>query len=191
MVLALLLVALGLGLDNLAAAVGIGMSGASPAARLRVAVVFGLFEGGMPVLGVLLGHGLTADLGSAARWAGSGLLIATGCYALAQAARRLRAGRHPAACSPRRLLPGRPATGRLLITGTALSIDNLAVGFALGTRHIGLALAAVVIGVVSVGLSLAGLELGGRLGAAAGQYGELLSGLILVGLGVALGCDAL
>ena len=76
---------------------------------------------------------------------------------------------------------------RLLVTGIALSIDNLAVGFALGTYHVSLLLAAAVIGTVSVVMSLAGLELGARIGMRAGQRGELIGGLILIGVGVAIG----
>jgi manganese efflux pump family protein len=183
-VLTLLLVALGLGLDNFAASVGIGLSGVSAGARLRVGVIFGLFETGVPVLGVLLGHGLAGDIGHATRWTGAALLIATGGYALAQAARSRRDDRPATARAAQ-------TTRRLLVTGLALSIDNLAVGFALGTSQVSLALAAVVIGAVSVALSLAGLELGGRLGAVAGEYGELASGLVLVGVGLAIAAGVL
>jgi manganese efflux pump family protein len=178
-VLTLLLVALGLGLDNFAASVSIGLSGVSASTRLRVAVIFGLFETGVPILGVLLGHGLAGDLGHAARWTGAALLIGTGGYTLAQAARERRHENPSPAPAPQ-------TTRRLLVTGIALSIDNLAVGFALGTSHISLALAAIVIGAVSVALSLAGLELGRRLGTLAGAYGELAGGLILVGVGIAI-----
>ena len=77
------------------------------------------------------------------------------------------------------LLPGEP--------GIALSIDNLAVGFALGTYHVSLPVAAAIIGTVSVVMSLAGLELGARIGMRAGQRGELVGGLVLIGVGVAIG----
>jgi len=183
-VLTLLLVALGLGLDNFAASVGIGLSGVSAGGRLRVAVIFGLFETGVPVLGVLLGHGLAADLGHAARWTAAALLIATGGYALLQIARGRRDQKPPAARTPQ-------TTRRLLVTGIALSIDNLAVGFALGTSHVSLPLAAVVIGGVSVALSLAGLELGGRLGAISAEYGELAGALVLVAVGIAIAAGVL
>lgn len=197
--LTLLLVALGLGLDNFAASVGIGISGVSGRTRLRVAVIFGLFEAAMPVLGVLLGHSLAADLGPATRWLGAALLIATGCYALLQAVRSRGPGKHPAGPAPgpgpgEHPAPASPpvgqSAGRLLVTGAALSVDNLAVGFALGTTHVGLAVTAVVIGVISVALSVAGLELGSRLGAMAGEYGEVAGGLVLVGVGVAVACGA-
>ena len=59
-----------------------------------------------------------------------------------------------------------------MVTGIALSIDNLAVGFALGTYHVGLVVAEVTIGVVSVTMSLLGLELGGRLGTRTGERGN-------------------
>ena len=76
--LALLLLAVALGLDNLAASIGIGVGGVRGATRVRVAVVFGLFEAGMPVLGLLLGHGLADSLGQVARWLGGAVLIAVG-----------------------------------------------------------------------------------------------------------------
>ncbi len=46
-------------------------------------------------------------------------------------------------------------------------MDNLAVGFALGAYRVSLPVAALVIGAVSVAMSLAGLELGARIGAVA------------------------
>ena len=76
--LALLLVALSLGLSNFAAAIGIGVTGVDAGTRLRVGLVFGIFEAGMPILGLLLGHSLAHALGSAAHWIGAALLIATG-----------------------------------------------------------------------------------------------------------------
>ena len=175
--LALLLVAVSLGLSNFAAAIGIGVSGVDARSRLRVGIVFGLFEAGMPILGLVLGRGLASTLGSAARWIGAGLLIATGVYALIQA---LRGSGEEAPA----LAEG--GIGRLLVTGIALSIDNLAVGFALGTYHVNLAVAALVIGAVSVALSLIGLELGARIGTRTGQRGELLGGLILIAVGIAV-----
>lgn len=182
--LALLLVAVSLGLSNFAASVGIGISGVGTGTRLRVGIVFGLFETGMPILGLLLGHSLARALGGAAHWTGAALLTATGLYAVIQAARSRAAhvGEHQAASQH---------PGRLLVTGLALSIDNLAVGFALGTFHVSLPVAAIVIGAVSVAMSLAGLELGGRLGARTGERGELLGGLVLVGVGVALAAGLL
>jgi putative Mn2+ efflux pump MntP len=184
-VLALIPVAIALGLSNFAASIGIGISGTGVRTRLRVGIVFGLFETGMPILGLLLGHRIAHELGHAARWTGAGLLIATGLYAVIQAARNRdaddQAGAH---------------LGRLLVTGAALSIDNLAVGFALGTYHVSLVAAVIVIGAVSVTLSLLGLELGRhfgarQFGASTGNRSELLGGLVLIGVGLALAARVL
>ena len=184
--LPLLLVALSLGMSNFAASVGIGVSGIDPRTRLQVGVIFGIFETGMPILGLLLGRSLASALGHAAHWIGAALLIATGSYAVVQAIRSDggQAGKALAT-------PAGQRTGRLLITGAALSIDNLAVGFALGTFHVNLPVAAVVIGAVSISLSLLGLELGSRLGSRTGGRGELIGGLVLIGVGIAIATGVL
>jgi len=178
---ALFLVAISLGLSNFAAAVGIGVTGVDARTRLRVGVIFGLFETGMPIVGVLLGHSLADTLGHAARWIGAGLLVATGLYALIQAVRDMRGEQ-----TDEPETPTGQSTGRMLVTGLALSIDNLVVGFALGADHVSVPLAAIVIGVVSVGLSLLGLELGDRIGTRAGDRGELIGGIVLIGVGIAI-----
>jgi len=66
-----------------------------------------------------------------------------------------------------------------------------AVGFALGTFHVDLAVAAILIGVVSVAMALAGLELGNRIGTQAGDRGELIGGLVLVGVGAVVASGVL
>jgi manganese efflux pump family protein len=55
-VLALVLVAGSLGMSNFAASIAIGLSGVDRSLRVRIAFAFGLFEAGMPVLGLLLGR---------------------------------------------------------------------------------------------------------------------------------------
>ena len=184
--LALLLVAVSLGLSNFAASVGIGVSGIDARTRWRVGVIFGLFETGMPVIGLLAGRSLASTLGHAAHWIGAALLIATGAYAVIQA---IRSADRPH--DDDRARPAGQRTWQLVITGAALSIDNLAVGFALGTYHVSLAVAAIVIGAVSVTMALAGLELGRQLGPRAGGQGELLGGLVLIGVGAAIAAGVL
>jgi manganese efflux pump family protein len=201
-VLALLLVAVSVGVDNFAAAIAIGVSGVDVRTRLQVGLVFGAFEAGMPVLGLVIGAQVAGPLGHAARWVGAALLIAVGGYAIFAAEReqaRSRAGtaatagdRDEAEQEPPDGARRAPvAFGRLLLSGLALSLDNLVVGFALGTAHISIWLGAIVIGVVSAGLSLAGLELGARAGRWAGERSEQLAGALLIFVGVALGTGLL
>jgi putative Mn2+ efflux pump MntP len=176
--LGLLLVAVAVGLSNFAAAIGIGLSGVDAGVRIRVAIIFGIFEAAMPIVGLLIGHRLASSFGAAASLIGGGLLIAIGIYSVVQARlNRSRAVQVPS------------GTGRLVVSGAALSIDNLVVGFALGTYQVSIVLAAVVIAVVSVGLSLIGLELGHRLGAVVEKWSAEVGGgvLVLVGAIIAAG----
>ena len=113
------------------------------------------------------------------------LLLATGVFALVHfRSRGGGQGRSHAGPAGRR-------TGRLIVTGVALSVDNLAVGFALGTFHVSLPVAVIVIGAVSVRLSLIGLELRQRLGARTGDRGEVLGGLVLIAVGIAVAAGVL
>ena len=183
--LAIFLVAISVGLDNFAAAIGIGLSGLDAKLRLQVALVFGVFEGGMPILGLLIGRSLTNVLGNHAHLIGGSILGLTGLYGIVTSEIERRSDREAKSVQPRR------GIGHLVVAGAALSIDNLIVGFALGTYHVSLVLAALVIAVVSVGMSLVGLELGKRLGMRVGEYGELLGGVVLMLVGVAIGAGLL
>jgi manganese efflux pump family protein len=210
-VLALLLVAASVGMSNFGAAIAIGVSGVDARTRLRVGLIYGAFETGMPVLGLIIGDQVAAPLGHAARWIGAGMLIAVGGYALVAAVRAGRTARASAAQQDSAVRPGGSAdksgaadkgsaaehrapglagTGRLLLSGLALSLDNLAVGFALGTYNISIAAGAIIIGVVSVTLSLLGLELGARIGKWAGERGEQLAALVLISVGIAIASGA-
>jgi len=206
-VIALLLAAVAVGLSNLAASIGIGVTGVTARTRLQVGLVFGAFEAGMPIVGLLIGQRIASDLGKAVRWPGAILLMIVGASALVRSlreSRRSAAGESPQPVAPvAPVAPAAPAAraappalpprrlGRLLVSGFVLSLDNLVVGFALGTYQVGILSAAILIGLVSVAMSLAGLELGGLLGRWAGQRSEQMSGLILILVGVAIAGGAL
>ena len=172
--LAIVLIAVALGLSNVAASIGLGMSGVDNRLRRRIAVTFGFFEAVMPLVGLVLGRSLARSLGAFASHLGGVLLIVIGVYAMIQA---------------RRDAPTPVGTrGGLVLTGAALSIDNLVVGFALGAYRVNVVLAAVTIAMVSVGMSLVGLELGGRLGTRI-EHGSAEIGaamLMVVGVAIAL-----
>jgi putative Mn2+ efflux pump MntP len=178
--LTILVVAAALGLSNLAASVGIGLSGVDAKLRRQLALVFGAFEAGMPIVGAVLGRQAARSLGGHADLVGGVLVGAAGSYAVVVAL-----------IGPGTQVPPRPGTARLVLTGLALSIDNLVVGFALGTLPVNLLVLSLVIAVVSVGMSLVGLELGSRLGERTGEYSELLGGVVLIGVGVAIATGVL
>ncbi len=134
----------------------------------------------MPVIGLLLGRSLVQYLGSVAKPLGGGLLVLAGTYAIGT--ELLGGDKEPAEDTELSMK-------RLVLIGIALSIDNLVIGFALGAYHVNIVVAAVIIAVISVALSLLGLEVGRRLGDRLGERAELVGGvvLILVGLAIATG----
>ncbi|MBV8221546.1 MAG: manganese efflux pump [Solirubrobacterales bacterium] len=175
--LALLLAAGSLGLNNFAVSIAIGLSGVDRSARVRIALAFGLFEAAMPVIGLLIGREVSHSLGSAAHIIGGLLLIAVGAQMTVSAARSRDEA--PTAIAD-------AGMGRLLLLAAALSIDNLVVGFALGAYRVPVVLGVAIIAVVSVGMSLVGLELGARLGANVEHGSALISGIAMIGIGVAI-----
>ncbi len=216
--LALALVAVSVGFSNLAASIGLGTGGVSLASRLRVAITFGLFEAGMPIVGLLIGTRLASSIGRDAKWVGAVLLIGVGSYGIITFTRKCGFGdivarwrTQPAAPANDDLAlgadpePASPGTGadaravttalrpagrewiKVAISGFALSLDNLIAGFALGSYQVNLITGALVFGAVSIAMSLAGLEFGARLGGLAGDSGELIGGVVLVGVGLAVG----
>jgi len=177
-ILGLLLVSVSVGLSNFAGSIGIGLSGIDGRTRLRVGIAFGLFEALMPIIGLLLGQAIAGTLGHDAKYIGGGILIITGGYTIWQGRRTVTEEEAP---KPRGL-----RTRHLIVTALALSIDNLAVGFALAIYHVQIVLAAFTMGAVSVAMSLIGLELGSRLGSRVEAWSEELSGGVLIAVGAAM-----
>ena len=176
----LVLVSLSVGLSNFAASIGIGLSGVDARTRVRIGLAFGVFETLMPILGLVLGATIAGSLAGVGRSIGAGLLMLTGAYGL------WKGRKHQELVEPAVVEMG---FTQLLITAVALSLDNLVIGFAFSFSRVPIVLAAGVIGVVSVCLSLIGLELGQRLGQRCEQWSQEVGGgvLIVVGLTLAAG----
>jgi putative Mn2+ efflux pump MntP len=181
-IITLILVGLSVGLGNFAASIAIGLGGVSGSLRMRIALVFGLFETGMPIIGLIIGNRVAHEFGGNANIIGGALLGLSGIYLVVNSLRKT---------DEKKVSKASRGWGKLLIAGLSLSIDNLIIGFGLGTRHQSLLLAVVVIGATSVCLALLGLELGDRLSGKVEEYSELLSGLILVLVGMLIGLKIL
>lgn len=187
--LSLLLVSVSVGLSNFAGAIGIGLSGIDVRTRVRVGVAFGFFEAFMPVVGLILGHSVAGFFGEYGKYAGGAILVLTGVYTIVS--ERFVTERQPVADASTTVARASTtvSTQSLLVTALALSIDNLAVGFALAVYPVDLWLAAITFGVVSILMSLIGLELGHLMGKRVEKWSEEIGGgvLILVGVAIAVG----
>jgi putative Mn2+ efflux pump MntP len=181
--LSLLLVSLSVGLSNFAGAIGIGLSGINARTRVRVGIAFGFFEALMPVIGLVVGHEVAGFFGQYGKYVGGAILILTGSYTIIQA-RFINV-------EQKTRMPRSLRTESLLVTALALSIDNLAVGFALAVYPVDIWLAAITFGVVSILMSLAGLELGHRLGKRAEAWSEEIGGTVLILVGIAIAAGVL
>jgi putative Mn2+ efflux pump MntP len=82
--------------------------------------------------------------------------------------------------------PGAWHGWRLLVSGAALSLDDLAVGLALGTVRYPIVLAVALFGFMSFVMSIIGLKLGAKLGTAAGEHGEVAGAIVLIGIAGAM-----
>jgi putative Mn2+ efflux pump MntP len=169
--LVVLWAAIAVSLGNLAVAIGIGISGADRSTKIKMTVVFALFEAGMPLIGLYAGHRFADAASSLTSLLGGGLLIVAGAWNLLEA----RSSEAP---------PSFQRSGQVLMTGLALSLDNLVVGVGMGAQGVRLLNSAVIFAVVSIVVSIVGLQLGKSLGSRLERGTEYVGGLTLIVLGV-------
>ncbi len=179
--IAIAIIFVSLGLDTLAVALGLGLSGLPRDRWLRVGLTFALFEGLMPVVGLLIGQGLGSALGAIATYVAAGILIVIGGLEIKEAV--LDDDDDDEA------IDFSPSAGKkrpLLLTGLSVSLDELAVGFALGVLHVPLGPALAYIAMQAFALTFVGLFIGQRLGKHLGERAELAAGIVLALLGIAI-----
>lgn len=173
--LKLLLFVLPLGLDTFAISAALGLQGLPARERLKVSLLLSSFEMTMPVVGLFLGRGLGAAIGSVAEYLAAAALIGLGVYMLR--ADEEAEGQRVASLSTR--------SGLAMIgLGISISVDELAMGFTIGLLGLSLVLAVILIGLQAFVVAQVGLRLGSRLGEAAREWAERLAGIALVGLGL-------
>ena len=172
--LTLLLIAVGLCMDTFAISISCGMCMRQARWRsgLKVALIFGLSQAVMPVLGWLAGTGLKGLISVVDHWIAFGLLLLIGGKMI-----------HESFVITERTIDPRK-TRVLLVLAVATSIDALAVGLSLALLDVAILLPAVVIGCVTFVVAFAGVFVGHKAGAAVEKQAEVLGGLILIGIGV-------
>jgi putative Mn2+ efflux pump MntP len=169
-------VALGLAMDAFAVSLGIGTSGSARSLRpvFRVSFHMGLFQGLMTFIGWLAGTTIASLVNAFGHWLAMGLLAFVGT-------RMIRSGLS-SDLEAERNDPSRGST--LMLVCVACSIDAMAVGLSMAMLKVEILSPSLVIGVVTLALSLLGLLLGGRLGERFGKRMEVLGGVILNGIGL-------
>jgi len=164
------------GVDTFAVAAGLGSAGFAD--RRRLALVIAAFEGGMPLLGALIGAGIGALIAAWAVWAASALLALLG---LREIVAGLREAREDDDDDERaRALVERFAGAGLIAAGLSVSLDELTAGLAAGAARLPLDVLVPALALQAFIFTYAGLHAGERLRRWAGRYGDVVAGLALI-----------
>ena len=162
-----------LALDTFALAAALGMAGLERRDQLRVALVFTVFEAGMPIAGLLVGRVIGSVIG---QWAGYGGIL----FLLIAGFLLLRSGQREED-EERRLRLLAHARGLAIIDlGLSISVDELTVGLSAGLLGLSIALTVIWIAVQAFAAAQLGLRLGARLGEAVRERSEQAAGVVLI-----------
>jgi putative Mn2+ efflux pump MntP len=177
-VLKLLAFVLPLGLDSFAVAAAIGaMQVTTGWQRLRISLVFVIFEGGMPLIGLGLGTVLAHGIGQVADYLAGAAVIVIGAW-------MLLAGDKDEDEKASRLTSSRGLA--LIGIGISISLDELAIGFTIGLAHLPVIAVIVAIAVQAFLAAQLGLAIGAKIGERWRERAEQAAGIVLVLLGAYL-----
>lgn len=170
---AILLMALALGMDAFSLGLGIGMKGIRLKDMLKISLVVGMFHVIMPLAGMFAGSCVSVLLGNVAALCGGLLLIILGMHMVFNSLR----GEQMEAVFDHRTLFG------MLIFSFSVSIDSFSVGITLGLFQADIMLTVTLFGFFGCVMSVCGLLLGRRFSGIFGDYGEAIGGIILIVFG--------
>lgn len=173
-IISILLIAVGLAMDSLAVSIsgGIVMRPFCMWQSLRLALTMGIFQGGMTLLGWLMGVSFSSYITAFDHWIAFILLGFLGGKMIYESF-----GEEETTISSF-------STKTLLTLGVATSIDALAVGVSMAFLKTSIYFPAFIIGFVTFALSLIGVISGYRFGKIKGINVELFGGIILIAIGV-------
>lgn len=159
-------------------AVGVGLKKLNPRQVFRLAWHFGLFQALMPLIGWGLGYKIRIFIESFDHWIAFCLLGFVGFHMIKEAISGDEdENRHSKD----------PTKGlTMIMLSVATSIDALAVGFSLSILNVSIIFPAIVIGIVALCFTIAGLFLGklvSNLGIVS-KIAELSGGIILWSIGL-------
>jgi len=162
-----------LSLDNFRVSIALGTVPFGLKRAVQVALTFGLWDGIMPLIGLMIGREIGEAVGDAAEIVGAVALGVYGLYLVISALRNPEPDEldHPWA------LFGIPLT---------LSLDNLFAGASLGMLGFSPVFSAAVFGVITAVMSLVGLRVGRAAARLVRIRPDLLSGVTLIIAAVAL-----
>jgi manganese efflux pump family protein len=173
----LIALVLPLALDTFAISAALGMTRISSRRRLGLGLLFAGFEGGMPLVGLAIGAAVGVVIGGVADYVAIVALAGLGVY-------MLRADEEK---EEERIERFANSTGVALVAvGLAVSLDELAIGFALGLTHVPVVAAVLLIAGQAFIVSQLGFALGRRVGESVREGAETLAGIALIAIAALL-----
>lgn len=174
--LAVIAIAVGLAMDTFAVSIVTGAAYKQLHIRhaLRMAGFFGGFQAFMPVVGYLAGLSVRQYVSNYDHWIAFGILAAVGLKMIYESFK----------IKEERKTPNPANLAVVLVLAVATSIDALAVGITLSLITHAIVLAVIIIGVITFGLSFAGVYIGKRFGHFFEGGIEIVGGLVLIALGI-------
>jgi manganese efflux pump family protein len=174
----LLLIAFSLSFDSFAVSVCSGLSLCRKhlhfSDALKISMTLAVFQGAMPVLGWYLGSTVKEYIQQADHWIAFVLLSFLGV-------RMILEGRVPV----KEKKIKNPTSWRVLIPmSIATSIDALAVGISFSFFYENILFPALLIGLVTLGVSLTGIYMGKKAGSKLAGSAEIAGGIILIIIGL-------
>ena len=174
---AVLGIAVALGMDAFAVAIGAGSQrpAITPRPVFRLSFHFGLFQFMMPIIGFWAGSTVSEYIKDYDHWLALGLLCIVG-------GKMIKESFADEDADAKR--PANPTRGwTLIMLSVATSIDALAVGLSMAFLGVEVWMPSVIIGIVALLMTAVGMIFGSRLGLLFGRRTGLIGGLILIGIG--------
>lgn len=174
--LSLIFISIGLAMDAFAVSLteGLALKKIHIKHILKIALIFGLFQAVMPILGWMVGSIFYDKIADYDHWITFGLLLFIGIKMILEA-RENQKCENTGKCD---------ISSNIILLGIATSIDALAVGFSFSLiPGLNIYSSVIVIGIITFIISSAGVYIGNKAGQLLGYKAEYAGGLILIGMG--------
>ncbi|MDD2891171.1 MAG: manganese efflux pump MntP family protein [bacterium] len=171
-----ILIAFGLAMDAFAVSITSGaiIKNVKPVDALKIALFFGMFQMGMPLIGWFVGSYLDRFISSFDHWVAFGLLSLIGIKMIHEATKKESEKKE---INPLNLYV-------LLLLSVATSIDALAVGLSFAFLRVPIITPIMIIGIITFSLSFIGVFIGNKAGHFFENKIEILGGIILIAIGL-------
>lgn len=183
----LFIIALGLSMDAFAVSIckGLSIKKIKFKDALIVGLYFGVFQGGMPLIGYVLGVQFQDKITSFDHWIAFILLSIIGLNMIKESRQKESSEPNPSDNIEGTKSSKNPLHFKeMIVLAIATSIDALAVGVTFAFLNVDIVPAVSFIGIITLTLSMVGVKIGNIFGTKYKSKAELTGGIILIGMGI-------